>query len=38
MNEYKIVKLSEIDSFKSHPYKVDNNDELNELVDSIKQN
>ena len=26
MNEYKIVKLSEIDSFKNHPYKVDNND------------
>ena len=38
MNEYKTVKLSEIDSFKNHPYKVDNNDELNELVDSIKQN
>lgn len=38
MNEYKTIKLSEIDSFKNHPYKVDNNEELNELVDSIKQN
>lgn len=38
MNEYKTIKLSEIDSFKNHPYKVDNNEELSELVDSIKQN
>ncbi len=33
-----IIKLASIDSFKNHPYKVENNDSLNELAQSIKEN
>jgi len=36
MSEYKKIKLSEIDSFKNHPYKVEKDESFNELMDSIK--
>jgi ParB family chromosome partitioning protein len=36
MSEYKKIKLSEIDSFKNHPYKVERDESFNELMDSIK--
>lgn len=38
MSEYKKIKLSEIDSFKNHPYKVERDESFNELMDSIKSN
>ena len=38
MNEIIKIKISEIDDFKNHPYKVDIGDDLNELVESIKLN
>ena len=38
MNEYKTIKLSDIDSFKNHPYKIDKDNSFNELVDSIRKN
>lgn len=38
MSEYKNIKLSDIDSFKDHPYKIDKDNSFNELVDSIKNN
>lgn len=37
MNE-KIIKLSEIDSFKNHPFLVQEDEALYELMDSIKEN
>ena len=36
MSEYKKIKLSEIDSFKNHPYKVERDESFNELMESIK--
>ena len=38
MNDYKKIKLCEIDSFKNHPYKVENDDLIKELAKSIKDN
>ena len=38
MNEIIKNKISEIDDFKSHPYKVELGDDLNNLVESIKLN
>ena len=38
MNEIIKIKISEIDDFKDHPYKVELGDELNDLVESIKLN
>ena len=38
MSEYKKIKLSEIDSFKNHPYKAERDESFNELMDSIKSN
>lgn len=35
MNEIIKIKISEIDDFKNHPYKVELGDELNDLVESI---
>lgn len=32
------IKISEIDDFKNHPYKVDIGDDLNDLIESIKLN
>ena len=34
----KTIKISDIDSFKNHPFKVNRDEALNELVDSIKTN
>lgn len=36
MSEYKKIKLSEIESFKNHPYKVERDESFNELMESIK--
>ena len=38
MSELKKVKLSEIDDFNNHPFKVIKNNSFYELVDSIKEN
>lgn len=38
MNEIIKIKISEIDDFKNHPYRVELGDELNTLVESIKLN
>ena len=38
MNEIVKIKISEIDDFKNHPYRVELGDELNTLVESIKLN
>ena len=38
MNKIIKIKISEIDDFKNHPYKVELGDELNTLVESIKLN
>lgn len=38
MNEIVKIKISDIDDFKNHPYKVELGDELNDLVESIKLN
>jgi len=38
MNEIIKIKISDIDDFKNHPYKVELGDELNDLVESIKLN
>ena len=38
MNEIIKIKISEIDDFKNHKYKVELGDELNDLVESIKLN
>lgn len=34
----KIIKLSEIDSFKNHPFSVVNDESIKELAHSIKEN
>ena len=38
MNEIIKIKISDIDDFKNHPYKVELGDDLNDLVESIKLN
>ena len=38
MSELKKVKLSEIDDFNNHPFKVIKDNSFYELVDSIKEN
>lgn len=38
MNEIIKIKISEIDDFKGHPYKVEKGSELDDLVESIKLN
>ena len=38
MNEIVKIKLSNIDSFKNHPFKVNKDDSLNELITSIREN
>lgn len=38
MNEIVKIKISEIDDFKNHPYRVELGDELNTLVESVKLN
>ena len=38
MNEIKKLNLEDIVSFKNHPFKVEDNESLNELVQSIKEN
>ena len=38
MNNYRKIKLKDIDSFKNHPYKVENDDSIKELANSIKEN
>ena len=38
MNKIIKIKISEIDDFKNHPYKVEIGDDLNDLVESIKLN
>lgn len=38
MNEIVKIKISDIDDFKNHPYKVELGDDLNTLVESIKLN
>lgn len=38
MNEIIKIKISEIDDFKNHPYKVEIGDDLNVLIESIKLN
>lgn len=38
MNEIKKLNLEDIISFKNHPYKVEDNESLNELVQSINEN
>ena len=38
MNEIVKIKISEIDDFKDHPYKVELGYDLNTLVESIKLN
>lgn len=32
------IKIKDIDDFKNHPFLVNNDDSLNELVQSIKEN
>lgn len=38
MNEYKKIPLDQIDSFRNHPYKVERDDSLDELKESIRVN
>ena len=38
MNKIVKIKISEIDDFKNHPYRVELGDELNTLVESVKLN
>lgn len=38
MNKLEIIELSKIDGFKNHPFKVNNDDSLKELANSIKEN
>ena len=38
MNNYNKIKLKDIDSFKNHPYKVELDDSIKELANSIKEN
>ena len=38
MSDYKKIKISEIDEFKNHPFRLDGNDTIDELCQSIKEN
>ena len=38
MNEYKKIALDQIDTFRNHPYKVERDDSLEELKESIRVN
>lgn len=38
MNKIEIIKLDKIDSFKNHPFKVNNDESLKDLANSIKTN
>ena len=38
MKEIVKIKLSDIDSFENHPFKVIKDDSLNELITSIREN
>ena len=38
MSEIKKIKMKDIVTFKNHPFKVEDNESLNELVQSIKEN
>lgn len=38
MNKLEIIELSKIDGFKNHPFKVENNESLKELRNSLKEN
>ena len=38
MNKIEEIELSKIDSFKNHPFKVNNDESLKELPKSIKEN
>ena len=38
MNNFKKIKLKDIDSFKNHPYKVEKDESIQELANSIKEN
>ena len=38
MKEMTKIKLSDIDSFENHPFKVIKDDSLNELITSIREN
>lgn len=38
MKEIVKIKLSDIDSFKNHPFKVNKDDSLQELITSIREN
>ena len=38
MNKIEEIELSKIDSFKNHPFKVNNDESLKELSKSIKEN
>lgn len=38
MKEIVKIKLSDIDSFENHPFKVNRDDSLNELITSIREN
>ena len=38
MSEIKKIKMEDIVTFKNHPFKVEDNESLNELVQSIKEN
>ena len=38
MNKLIKIKLSDIDQFKNHPYKVENDDSIKELAKSIREN
>lgn len=38
MKEIVKIKLSDIDSFENHPFKVNKDDSLNELITSIREN
>ncbi len=38
MSEIRKIKIEDIDNFKNHPYKVNNDESLKELLNSIKEN
>ena len=38
MGKIEVIELSKIDTFKNHPFKVNNDESLRSLSDSIKEN
>ena len=38
MDKLEKIRLSQIDDFSNHPFKVNNDDSLKELANSIKEN